>query len=168
MALHACVLTQMSYLSCTTASVLRYCNNGNLHRQCGLIPHLCSALYFDVLHFSTQDGSTIHIKNCPAHPADRVVQSHCHIFSGDTNGVHFDPVLLDLQIGLFNHTAWVDAVALMYLFAPSGVSKESNAHLPLVGTCIRSFQNIYVSRSSIEHVRRQEGAPSIAEKIARR
>ena len=73
-----------------------------------------------------------------------------------------------MQIGVFNHTAWVDGVALMYLFAPSGVSKESNAHLPLVGTCIRSFQNIYVSRSSIELAKRREGVPSVAEKIARR
>ncbi len=32
----------------------------------------------------------------------------------------------------------------MHLFAPSGVSKASNAHLPLVGRVIRSFQNIYV------------------------
>ena len=75
---------------------------------------------------------------------------------------------LRVQLGVFNHTAWVDAVVLMYLFAPSGVSKESNAHLPLVGTCIRSFQNIYVSRASIENAKRQNGGPSIAEKIARR
>ena len=75
---------------------------------------------------------------------------------------------LRMQIGVFNHTSWVDAVVLMYLFAPSGVSKESNAHMPLVGTCIRSFQNIYVSRSSIELAKRQEGTPSVAEKIARR
>ena len=73
-----------------------------------------------------------------------------------------------VQIGVFNHTAWVDAVALMYLFAPSGVSKESNAHLPLVGTCIRSFQNIYVSRASIELAKRRDDVPSVAEKIATR
>jgi 1-acyl-sn-glycerol-3-phosphate acyltransferase len=69
---------------------------------------------------------------------------------------------------VFNHTAWVDAVALMYLFAPSGVSKESNAHLPLVGTCIRSFQNIYVSRASIENAKQKSGGPSVSEKIAKR
>ena len=56
----------------------------------------------------------------------------------------------------------------MYLFAPSGVSKESNAHLPLVGTCIRSFQNIYVSRASIENAKQQNGGPSVSEKIAKR
>ena len=75
---------------------------------------------------------------------------------------------MPVQLGVFNHTAWVDAVALMYLFAPSGVSKESNARLPLVGTCIRSFQNIYVSRASIENAKQQNGGPSVAEKIARR
>jgi len=77
-------------------------------------------------------------------------------------------VALYVQIGVFNHTSWVDAVAVMYLFAPSGVSKESNAHLPLVGTCIRSFQNIYVSRASIELAKRRDDVPSVAEKIATR
>ena len=51
-----------------------------------------------------------------------------------------------MQLGLFNHSSWVDAVVMMWLFAPSGVSKESNAHLPLIGTCIKAFQNIYVPR----------------------
>ena len=36
----------------------------------------------------------------------------------------------------------------MWLFAPSGVALEFNAHIPVVGTCIRAFQNIYVPRSS--------------------
>lgn len=51
-----------------------------------------------------------------------------------------------MQLGIFNHITWVDAIAMMYLFAPSGVSKESNAHLPLIGTCIKAYQNIYVPR----------------------
>jgi 1-acyl-sn-glycerol-3-phosphate acyltransferase len=72
------------------------------------------------------------------------------------------------QIGLFNHTSWVDAIAIMYLFAPSGVSKESNARLPIVGVCIRSFQNIYVSRSSIEGDKHRNGAERVSEKIAKR
>ncbi len=72
------------------------------------------------------------------------------------------------QIGLFNHSSWVDAVLIMFLFAPSGVSKESNAHLPLIGMCIRSFQNIYVSRDSIEGEKRKNGAESVSEKIAKR
>lgn len=53
-----------------------------------------------------------------------------------------------MQLGVFNHSAWVDAVALMWLFAPSGVSLASNADIPLVGTCIKAFQNIYVSRAA--------------------
>ncbi|KAK9866278.1 hypothetical protein WJX84_006341 [Apatococcus fuscideae] len=47
-------------------------------------------------------------------------------------------------LGLFNHSSWVDAIAMMWLFAPSGVSRASNADIPVVGTCIRSFQNIYI------------------------
>ena len=75
-----------------------------------------------------------------------------------------------LQIGLFNHTSWVDAIVIMWLFAPSGVSKASNADIPLVGTCIRGYQNIYVSRASIENAkgRANNGAESVSQKIAKR
>lgn len=54
------------------------------------------------------------------------------------------PTSTHLQILIFNHSSYLDGVVLMHLFAPSGVSKASNAHLPLVGRVIRSFQNIYV------------------------
>ena len=73
-----------------------------------------------------------------------------------------------MQIGLFNHTSWVDAIVIMWLFAPSGVSKASNADIPLIGTCIRGYQNIYVSRASIENQRRADGAESVSQKIAKR
>lgn len=45
---------------------------------------------------------------------------------------------------IFNHSSYVDAVLMMYLFAPSGVSKADNARIPLIGTCIKAYQNIYV------------------------
>ena len=61
-----------------------------------------------------------------------------------------------LQIGIFNHTSWVDSIILMWLFAPSGVALDFNARIPVVGTCIRAFQNIYVPRA----------APSSASKAA--
>ena len=35
----------------------------------------------------------------------------------------------------------------------SGVSKADNADIPLVGTCIKAYQNIYVPRSSIDRNR---------------
>ncbi len=38
---------------------------------------------------------------------------------------------------------------MMWLFAPSGVSKADNADIPLVGTCIKAYQNIYVPRASL-------------------
>eukprot|EP00891_Asterochloris_glomerata_P008361 jgi/Astpho2/8361/e_gw1.00122.122.1_t len=53
----------------------------------------------------------------------------------------------------FNHSSWVDAMLIMWLFAPSGVSKADNADIPLVGTCIKAYQNIYVPRSSIDRNR---------------
>ena len=37
------------------------------------------------------------------------------------------------QLGLFNHTSYVDAVVMMWLLTPSGVSKASNADIPLLG-----------------------------------
>ncbi len=51
---------------------------------------------------------------------------------------------------MFNHTSWVDAPAIMWLLCPSGVSKASNADIPLIGTCIKAYQNIYVPRESID------------------
>ena len=35
----------------------------------------------------------------------------------------------------------------MRLAAASGVSRASNKDIPLIGTCIRAFQNIYVERA---------------------
>ena len=37
----------------------------------------------------------------------------------------------------------------------AGVSIEYNAHLPLIGTCIRAFQNIYVSREAVYGAKHQ-------------
>jgi 1-acyl-sn-glycerol-3-phosphate acyltransferase len=48
------------------------------------------------------------------------------------------------KIIVFNHPSWVDSIILLYLFAPSGVSREANLHIPLIGRIIWSFQNIYV------------------------
>ena len=49
-------------------------------------------------------------------------------------------------VAIFNHVSWADAPLVMYLLAASGVSRASNAHIPLIGTCIRAFQNIYIDR----------------------
>lgn len=47
--------------------------------------------------------------------------------------------LLDAaQLGVFNHTSYVDAVTMMWLLTPSGVSKASNADIPLLGTPLMS------------------------------
>ncbi len=51
-------------------------------------------------------------------------------------------------IAIFNHVSWADAALVMYLLAASGVSRASNAHIPLIGLCIRAFQNIYVDRDA--------------------
>ena len=77
-----------------------------------------------------------------------------------------------MQMGIFNHTAWVDAILMMWLFAPSGVSLEKNARIPVVGTCIRAFQNIEVpSTSHGSAPKAKEGksdGPSISDRIADR
>lgn len=36
-------------------------------------------------------------------------------------------------IGTFNHVSYVDAVALMWLFTPTGVSRNENKDIPIVG-----------------------------------
>ncbi len=51
-------------------------------------------------------------------------------------------------IAIFNHVSWADAALVMYLLAASGVSRASNADIPLIGTCIRAFQNIYIDRDA--------------------
>ena len=45
----------------------------------------------------------------------------------------------------------------MHLAAASGVSRASNRDIPLIGTCIRAFQNIYVERAG-EGARRERSA----------
>lgn len=47
------------------------------------------------------------------------------------------------KLMVFNHPSWVDSVLLLALFAPSGVSRQANTRIPVIGTIIRSFQNIY-------------------------
>lgn len=53
----------------------------------------------------------------------------------------------DRPVLIFNHVSWADAPLVMYLAAASGVSRASNKDIPLIGTCIRAFQNIYVERA---------------------
>jgi len=53
----------------------------------------------------------------------------------------------DRPILIFNHVSWADAPLVMCLAAASGVSRASNKDIPLIGTCIRAFQNIYVERA---------------------
>ena len=77
-------------------------------------------------------------------------------------------------MGVFNHTSYLDSIILMWMFAPSGVALDFNASLPLVGTCIRAFQNIYVPRSAHGSAARRASShngkqsPSISDLIAHR
>lgn len=61
---------------------------------------------------------------------------------------------------VFNHPSWVDSVLLLSLFAPAGVSREANMRIPVIGTIIRSFQNIYT------HTRTTAPADSAAAPLA--
>ena len=58
---------------------------------------------------------------------------------------------LSLQLSLASapnaQVSWADAPLVMRLAAASGVSRASNKDIPLIGTCIRAFQNIYVERA---------------------
>ena len=58
------------------------------------------------------------------------------------------PNPLGLEVALFNHVSWADSALIMYLLAASGVSRASNAHIPIIGTCIHAYQNIYIERDA--------------------
>lgn len=49
---------------------------------------------------------------------------------------------------VFNHAAFADSAIMMYMFAPSGVAKATLTQIPLLGTCISAYQNIYVPRQT--------------------
>lgn len=54
----------------------------------------------------------------------------------------------------------------MYLAAASGVSRASNKDIPIIGTCIRAFQNIYVERAGEEKKKENENGSSGSEASA--
>lgn len=74
--------------------------------------------------------------------------------------------LCGMQLGIFNHSSWVDALAMLWLFAPSGVSRASNATIPVVGTCIQPFQNIYIPDARLAKVPGQANGPAKASTTA--
>eukprot|EP00210_Caulerpa_lentillifera_P003281 g3132.t1 len=55
-----------------------------------------------------------------------------------------------IRIALFNHVSYVDAFVLVGLMTCSGeititsLSKESNKKLPILGSCVKGLQNIYL------------------------
>lgn len=55
--------------------------------------------------------------------------------------------------------SWVDSIIMMWLCAPSGVSKDANADIPLIGTCIKGYQNIYVPSKRKGRATQFDGAP---------
>ena len=57
---------------------------------------------------------------------------------------HVDHTACVQKLVVFNHSSWADSAIMLYLFAPSGVSRAANSRIPVVGTIINSFQNIYV------------------------
>lgn len=61
---------------------------------------------------------------------------------------------------MFNHPSWVDSILLLYLFAPSGVSRKANLKIPVVGRIIWSFQNIYVSAGALSRPQNADAARS--------
>ncbi|EFJ39592.1 hypothetical protein VOLCADRAFT_100782 [Volvox carteri f. nagariensis] len=47
-------------------------------------------------------------------------------------------------VAVFNHVSWVDAFVLVWLMAPSGISKESNSRLPVLSQAVRALQTVYI------------------------
>jgi len=69
-----------------------------------------------------------------------------------------------VKLLMFNHSSWVDTVVLLFLFTPSGVSRAANARIPVVGTCIRSFQNIEVPQASL--LRRKADSDAVTQPLS--
>lgn len=69
-------------------------------------------------------------------------------------------------VAVFNHVAWADAPLIMYLLAASGVSRAENAAIPVIGTCIKAFQNIYVARDAKGGSKSRGVAAAIAGRVA--
>lgn len=64
-------------------------------------------------------------------------------------------------VALFNHVSWLDAFILVWLIAPSGVAKSSNAHLPVIKHAVRALQTVYIPESRLRKSTRPEGAPAV-------
>ena len=63
------------------------------------------------------------------------------------------------KLVIFNHPGWADPALMLYMFAPSGVSRDANSKIPVIGTIIKSFQNIHVP-SGGRHVPTSTGPSS--------
>ncbi|KAG2433324.1 hypothetical protein HXX76_008390 [Chlamydomonas incerta] len=75
-----------------------------------------------------------------------------------TGRQHLAAALQLRAVGVFNHASWVDAFLLVWLMAPSGVSKADNAQLPVIGTAIRAMQTVFIPYEKLSKLRRMEGA----------
>lgn len=60
----------------------------------------------------------------------------------------------------------VDAPLIMWLLAASGVSRAENAHIPIIGQCIKSFQNIYIQRNARGGSKSRGVAAAISARVA--
>lgn len=72
------------------------------------------------------------------------------------------PCVYVQKLVVFNHPSWADTAIMLYLFAPSGVSRASNSKIPVIGTIINSFQNIFVPSGG----RNASGSDSLASPLA--
>ncbi|GLC72510.1 hypothetical protein PLESTF_001258800 [Pleodorina starrii] len=62
-------------------------------------------------------------------------------------------------VAVFNHVSWVDAFIVVWLMAPSGVSKESNGRIPVIGQAVRALQTVYIPYNKLSK-RASPGAAS--------
>ncbi|PNW78002.1 hypothetical protein CHLRE_10g460350v5 [Chlamydomonas reinhardtii] len=71
---------------------------------------------------------------------------------------HLQQALQLGAVGVFNHASWVDAFLLVWLMAPSGVSKADNAQLPVIGSAVRALQTVFIPYEKLSKQRRAGGA----------
>ncbi|EFJ51694.1 hypothetical protein VOLCADRAFT_73089 [Volvox carteri f. nagariensis] len=61
---------------------------------------------------------------------------------------------------VFNHVSYVDAPAIMWLLAPSGVGKSSVASIPVLKYVVRAYQAVYFHEEKPQRLAVRVAAPS--------
>lgn len=60
------------------------------------------------------------------------------------------------------HACRLDAIIMVWLAAPSGVSKDDNAHIPILNQAVRALQAVYIPYSKLARTEKPADAGDVA------